>query len=59
MFRSVPTRREIEKSKTTAKKFKKLKDTIKDSFEAKIGQKRPRKIENKNYRSVSFLPGTK
>ena len=59
MFRSVPTRREIEKSKTTAKKFKKLKDTITDSFEAKIGRKRPRKIENKNYRSVSFLPGTK
>ena len=59
MFRSVPTRREIEKSKTTAKKFKKLKDTITDSFEAKIGRKRPRKIENKNYRSVSFLSGTK
>ena len=59
MFRSVPTQREIEKSKTTAKKFKKLKDTIKDSFEAKIGRKRPRKTENKNYRSVSFLPGTK
>ena len=59
MFRSVTTRREIEKSKTTAKKFKKLKYTIKDSFEAKIGRKRPRKTENKNYRSVSFLPGTK
>ena len=26
------------------------------SFKAKIGWKRLRKIENKNYRSVSFLP---
>ena len=26
------------------------------SFEAKIGLKMPRKRENKNYRSVSFLP---
>ena len=26
------------------------------SFEAKIGWKRMRKSENKNYRSVSFLP---
>ena len=26
------------------------------SFHAKIGWKRPRKIENKNYRSISFLP---
>ena len=59
MFRSVPTRREIEKSKTTAKKFKKLKDTIKDSFEAKIGRRKPRQTENKSYRSVSSLSGTK
>ena len=29
------------------------------SFPSKIGWKRPRKKENKNYRSVSFLPGTK
>ena len=29
------------------------------SFQSEIGRKRPRKIENKNYRSVSFLPGTK
>ena len=28
MFRSVPTRREIENSKTTVKKFKKLKPTL-------------------------------
>ena len=26
------------------------------SFQAKIGQQSMRKIENKNYRSVSFLP---
>ena len=29
------------------------------SFQSKIGWKRPRKIENKSYRSVSFLSGTK
>ena len=29
------------------------------SFQSKIGWKRPRKTENKNNRSVSFLPGTK
>ena len=27
------------------------------SFQAKIGWKRPRKTENKNYRSIRFLPG--
>ena len=29
------------------------------SFLSKIGWKRPRKTENKNQRSVSFLPGAK
>ena len=29
------------------------------SFQAKIGWKMLRKIENKNYRYVSFLPGGK
>ena len=29
------------------------------SFQFKIGWKRPRKTENKNYRSVQFLPGAK
>ena len=29
------------------------------SFQSKIGWKRPRKIENRNYRSVQFLPGAK
>ena len=28
-------------------------------FQSKIGWKRPRKTENKNQRSVSFLPGAK
>ena len=30
-----------------------------DSFEAKIGWKRMRKTENKNFRSVPFLPDVK
>ena len=30
-----------------------------DSLQAKIGWKRMRKSENKNYRSVPFLPDTK
>ena len=29
------------------------------SFQSKIGWERPRKTENKSYRSVSFLSGTK
>ena len=29
------------------------------SFQSKIGRNRPRKTENKNYRSVSFIPGAK
>ena len=55
-FRSVPTQRVTENSKKTVKKFRKLKNTTMASFHAKIGWKRPRKRENKNYRSVSFLP---
>ena len=55
-FRFVPTRRVIENSKKIAKKLKKLKDTITDSSQAKIGGKMLRKRENKNYHSVSFLP---
>ena len=34
-YRSVPTRRVIENSKKIAKKFKKLKNTVMTSFEAK------------------------
>ena len=55
-FRSVPTRCEIENSKTTAKKFKKLKNTIMTTIQAKTGLKRPRKREHNNYRSISFRP---
>ena len=29
------------------------------SFEDKVGWKSPRKEENKNFRSISFLPGAK
>ena len=54
-FRFVPTRRVIENSKKIAKKLKKLKNTIMASLQAKIGWKRQRKSENKNYRSVPFL----
>ena len=46
--------RELPKKK--AKKFKKLRNTIMASFQAKIGWKWQRKRENKNYRYVSFLP---
>ena len=58
-FRFVPTRREIENSKKIAKKFEKLKNTVMASFQAKIGWKRMRKRENKNYHYVSFLPDSK
>ena len=57
-FRSVPTRREIENSKKIAKKFKKIKNSIMASFQAKIGWKMMRKREYKNYHYVSFLPDT-
>ena len=49
------TQRVIENNKKIGKKFKKLKNTIMSSFQAKIGWKRQRKRENKNYRFVSFL----
>ena len=55
-FYFVPSRREIENSKKIAKIFKNLKHTIMASFQAKICRERQRKSENKNYRSVSFLP---
>ena len=40
------------------KKFEKLKNSIMDSFQAKIGWRRMRKRENKNYSSVMFLSDT-
>ena len=50
----------INTPKKLAKKLKKFeKNTIMASFRAKIGWKRPRKSENKNDRSVSFLPDSK
>ena len=55
-FRSIPTRSVIENSKKIVKKLKNFKNTIMASFQAKIGWKRMRKIENKNYHYVSFLP---
>ena len=55
-FRFVLTRLVIENSKAIAKKFKKLKNSFMASFQAKIGWKRLRKRENKNYRFVSSLP---
>ena len=55
-LRSVPTRCVRENSKQIAKKFKKLKNTIVASFQAKIGRKMLRKRENKNYPFVPFLP---
>ena len=53
-FRIVPTQRVIENSKKIAKNFKKLKNPVMASFQAKTGWKRPKKREKKNYRFVSF-----
>ena len=55
-FRFVSTRCVIENFKKIAKSFKKLKNTIMNSFYAKIGWKSLRKQENKNYRSIPFQP---
>ena len=53
-FRSHPTR-----NRKFQKNSKKLKNPVMSSFQAKIGQKRLKKRENKNYRSVSFQPEAK
>ena len=53
-FRSYPTLN--RKLKKIAKKFKKLKNTIMNSFQTKISWKRMRKRGNKNYNFVPFLP---
>ena len=53
-FRFVPTQSVTENSKKIAKKLKKLKNAIMAYFEAKIGWKRSRKRENKNYRTVPY-----
>ena len=56
LFRSVPTQPVTENSKKITKNLRKLKNTIIASFPAKIGWKRLRMRENKNYISVTFLP---
>ena len=57
LFRSFPTRLLIENSeKKKAKKFKKLQNTIMAYFLANPGWEKPRKSENKNYRSDHSLP---
>ena len=54
-FNSYPTRnRKFQKK--IAKKFKKLKNAIMTTFQAKIRRKNLRKIENKNYGFIPFLP---
>ena len=55
-FRSVPTKPVIENSKKIAEKFKKIKNIIMTSFQAKTGWERLRKREKTNYRSDQFLP---
>ena len=54
-FRFVPTQRVIENSKKIAKIFKKLKNPVMASFQAKIGWTKRRKRQNKNCLSVPFL----
>ena len=55
-FRSVPTRCVREHSKKRIKKLKKLKNTIMNSFQAKIGRKKMRKREIKIIVPFSFVP---
>ena len=57
-FCSIPTRCVIENSIKIVKKSKKKKKKKYDygSFQAKIGWKRMRNMENKNYCFLSFLP---
>ena len=54
-FLSYLTRK--RKFQKNRKKFKKLKNTIVALFQAKIGRKRIRNRENKNYPSIPFLHG--
>ena len=55
-FWSIPTRPVIGNSKKIAKKFKKLKNIITASFQAKTRRERLRMWGNKNYRSDPFQP---
>ena len=54
-FCSVPTRCVIENSIKIVKNSKKKKNNY-SSFQAKIGRKMMRNMENKNYRFISILP---
>ena len=45
--------------KRSRKKIEKIENTVMYSFQAKIGFKKMRKCENKNYRFVPFLPNAK
>ena len=54
-FRCAPTRLVIKNSKEITIKFKKSKNTIIASFQAKIGWEWPRKRKNKKNRSDGFL----
>ena len=55
-FGSCPTRnRKLQENSKIIEKIKK-KNTIMASFPAKVGWKRLRNRENKNYRSVPFQP---
>ena len=54
-FRSFPNEPKQRIEKRIVKKFKKLKNTIIASFQAKTGWERSRNGENKNYRSDHFL----
>ena len=60
-FCSNPTsNRKFQKnSKKIAKKFKKIKNTVTYTFQAKIGLKKMRKRENNNYHFVPFLLNAK
>ena len=49
----------MENSKKIAKKIQKIKKHHLASFQGKKGRERPRKKENKNYRSNEFLPDPK
>ena len=56
-FVSVPSCRVIENSKKEwQENWEILKKTIMASFQAKIGWKRPRRGENKNFCSIPLLP---
>ena len=56
LFLCVSTRLGIENFKKIAEKFKKLENTIIDSFQAKIGWEWPRKRKHKKNRSDVCLP---